>query len=41
MSFMHKAPVKGDWPGEVGVRLISDLKVSATVNEPQLCHVMT
>jgi hypothetical protein len=41
-SFMRKAPVKGDWPGEVGVRLISDLKAcEATVNEPQLCHVVT
>jgi hypothetical protein len=32
--FMRKAPVKGDWLGEVGVRLISDLKVLATVNKP-------
>jgi hypothetical protein len=33
--FMHKAPVKGDWLGEVGMRLISDLKAcEATINKP-------
>jgi hypothetical protein len=40
VSFTRKAPVKGDWLGKVSVRLISDLKVSATINEPQLCHIM-
>jgi hypothetical protein len=41
-SFTRKAPVEGNWLGEVGVRLISDLKArEATVNEPQLCHIVT